>query len=165
MVSPRGRTTSLAVEDGRALFADTDEAGLYRVKAGEEHETSFAAAVIDEEETRIAPRSSLPTSAGVVAAQRFKLQGDSTTLPGRYLALYEVEHDDPPAVMQGLTNAAASGVMYISPAIDVAKTITSFYTPITGRVAKKTKAKKKAAKKVAKKKAAKKSVKMKAKRR
>jgi hypothetical protein len=110
---------------------------------------------------------------GVVAAQRFKLHGDSTTLPGRYLALYEVEHNDPPAVMQGLTNASASGVMYLSPAIDVANTITSFYTPITGRVAKKTKpkskpkskAKKKAVKKVAKKKTAKKSVKMKAKRR
>jgi hypothetical protein len=88
---------------------------------------------------------------GLVAAQRFKLQGPSTTLPGRYLALYEVEHNDPPTVLEALAKSAGTGEMFISPAIDVASTVTSFYTPITQRVAKKATGKKAPAKKVAKK--------------
>jgi hypothetical protein len=92
---------------------------------------------------------------GFVAAQRFKLNGE-TTLPGRYLAIYEMEHDNPPAAMEALTAAANSGAMHMSPAIDVAAVVTSIYTPITGRVAKgsakgSAKGKKKAAKKTAKK--------------
>ena len=66
--APRGRAFSLPVEDGRALFADTDDAGLYRVQAGE-RETRFATAVLDEAETRIAPRAALATAGGPVAAQ------------------------------------------------------------------------------------------------
>lgn len=68
VTTPRGRQVEVPVEDGRALFAETDEAGLYRVQAGD-RESSFTAAVLDEEETRIAPRASLVTTSGEVESQ------------------------------------------------------------------------------------------------
>jgi hypothetical protein len=68
VTTPSGRAVEVRAEDGRALFAETDEAGLYRVTSGD-LASAFAVAVLDEEETRIAPRSSLRLGSDAVAAQ------------------------------------------------------------------------------------------------
>ena len=76
---------------------------------------------------------------GFVAAQRFKVKLDAAkSLPGPYLALYEMETDDPEAAFAGLGKAATDGKMPLSPALDTVNIVSSIFTPITERkVAKK----------------------------
>jgi hypothetical protein len=72
---------------------------------------------------------------GFVAAQRFKLAENSEkNLPGSYLAIYEMETDDPAAAVATLSAAAQEGRMFVSSALDAAKAITATFTPITDRV-------------------------------
>src|SRR5581483_10794480 len=54
VTTPDGRTLTLAAEDGRALFAETDANGVYRVRSGG-RESLFAVATLDPGETAIAP--------------------------------------------------------------------------------------------------------------
>lgn len=73
-------------------------------------------------------------SPGFVAAQRFKLAADTANgSPGSYLAIYEMETDDPQAAVAALTAAAQSGRIEISPALDAVNVMASIFTPITGR--------------------------------
>ncbi len=58
VTTPRGREVRLPVDDGRALFAETDENGVYQVRAVD-RTGAFAVATLDEHETRIAPRERL----------------------------------------------------------------------------------------------------------
>ncbi|HZU99464.1 MAG TPA: hypothetical protein VFF73_22335, partial [Planctomycetota bacterium] len=58
VTTPRGREVRLPVDEGRALFAETDENGVYDVRAGD-RTGAFAVATLDEHETRIAPRDHL----------------------------------------------------------------------------------------------------------
>jgi hypothetical protein len=74
---------------------------------------------------------------GFVAAQRFKLTLEGGKLPGPYLALYEMETDDPQATMAELSKATQAGEMPISPALDTVNIVASVFTPITGRVTRK----------------------------
>lgn len=53
VVTPAGREVRAPVEDGRALFADTDQNGLYRVRLGA-RESIFGVATLDPGETSIA---------------------------------------------------------------------------------------------------------------
>jgi hypothetical protein len=73
---------------------------------------------------------------GFVAAQRFKIVAlDSNSQPAsRYMAIYEIEADDPQAVLDRLTEVALSGGMAMSDALDTATAKTILYQPITGRV-------------------------------
>lgn len=71
---------------------------------------------------------------GFVAAQRFKLNLDGAqSLPGPYLALYEMETDDPKATFAGLEVASNNGQMPISSALDMVNIVSSVFTPITER--------------------------------
>ena len=71
---------------------------------------------------------------GFVAAQRFKLTMDGAkSLPARYLAIYEMETDDPKAAFAALGKAAQSGQMPTSPAMDNVNVVASVFTPITER--------------------------------
>jgi hypothetical protein len=72
---------------------------------------------------------------GFVAAQRFKLaEGPANNLPGSYLAVYEIEADDPAVPVAALNAAAQDGRMFISSALSVATAVTATFTPITGRL-------------------------------
>jgi hypothetical protein len=56
---------------------------------------------------------------GFVAAQRFKVEAAGQHGPAhRYLAIYEVETDDLEATKAALMNAAKSGAMPVSDALD-----------------------------------------------
>jgi hypothetical protein len=75
---------------------------------------------------------------GFVAAQRFKLveAGMNSQPASRYMAIYEIEADDPNAALDQLPAAAASGAMVMSNALDTAVAKTFLYQPITERISK-----------------------------
>jgi hypothetical protein len=68
VTTPRGREVRVPVEEGRALFAETDVNGVYRVRAGA-RETVFAVATLDEAESRIAPRAVLEVGSEGVSGE------------------------------------------------------------------------------------------------
>jgi len=70
---------------------------------------------------------------GFVAAQRFRVTGDST-LSGRYVAIYELESDDPAATLAELNSRAGQASMPISSALDVATVSVALLTPLADRV-------------------------------
>ena len=75
---------------------------------------------------------------GFVAAQRFRLadaqlQPDRPA-PHRYLAVYEIEADDPGAPLQSLLSGVMSGAIPLSDTLDVGSLTTFAFTPITDRV-------------------------------
>jgi hypothetical protein len=74
---------------------------------------------------------------GFTAAQRFRLsdtQLGAEEIPYRYLATYEVETDDVADAAAALRGGVGESGMYISPTLDMGRTVAWFYTPITGRV-------------------------------
>ncbi len=75
---------------------------------------------------------------GFVAAQRFRvadaqLQPDRPA-PHRYLAIYEIEADDPGAPLQALLSGVMSGAIPLSDTLDLPSLATFAFTPITDRV-------------------------------
>ena len=86
-------------------------------------------------------RSSKPCSAvgittispGFIGARRFKVSGESQ-LPGRYVAIYELECTDPGAVLASLNARAGTPDMPISPALDVANVTIALLEPLTERL-------------------------------
>ncbi len=72
---------------------------------------------------------------GYKAAQRFKLSDKQMggEQPYRYLALYEVETEDPAEAAAELRGDAGRA-MPISPTLDRTRTVAWFYTPITEKV-------------------------------
>jgi hypothetical protein len=71
---------------------------------------------------------------GFVAAQRFRLNLEAAkSLPGPYLAIYEMETDDPTTTFANLEQATNTGKMPISPALDTVNMVASIFTPITER--------------------------------
>ncbi|AIT79819.1 hypothetical protein JI59_08545 [Novosphingobium pentaromativorans US6-1] len=57
---------------------------------------------------------------GFVAARRFRIAADpNAALPHRYVAIYEMETDDPDKVMAELTRRSDQGVFQISSALDL----------------------------------------------
>ena len=70
---------------------------------------------------------------GITSAQRFNYNtGDN--LAGPYLALYEMETDNPSGVIAALQKAAESGNMQMSDALDQKKISTTVFTQITDKV-------------------------------
>lgn len=73
---------------------------------------------------------------GFTAAQRFQV--DTTTAGEapkyRYLAIYEVESDNPAATFETLGEAAADGSIAFSDAIDIADISAVIYKPISEKV-------------------------------
>jgi hypothetical protein len=70
---------------------------------------------------------------GFVAAQRFEAAGD-TSLPGRYVAIYELQCDDPNRTLAELHGRAGTAAMPLSDALDFATVSTTLLAPVTERV-------------------------------
>lgn len=68
---------------------------------------------------------------GFVAAQRFRLALEDAAAPARYLAIYELETDDPRKALAELQTCAGTPAMPISPALDVAVVKALLYGAIT----------------------------------
>ncbi len=73
--------------------------------------------------------------AGFVAAERFQVEGDPVagSSEHRYLALYELETDDPQGAMTAL-GAAAQGSMDISDTLDMGNVSAVLYSSLGERV-------------------------------
>jgi hypothetical protein len=65
---------------------------------------------------------------GVVGAKRFKIVGLADKW--RYLAIYELETDDPEAVAAELNTRAGTDAMPISAAMDVATVFNAMFAPV-----------------------------------
>jgi hypothetical protein len=71
---------------------------------------------------------------GFVAAQRFKLLTQAQgSQPGRYLALYEIETEDPEAALAELTRRSGTEQMIISEAMDMSKVSAALFAAIGPR--------------------------------
>jgi hypothetical protein len=70
---------------------------------------------------------------GFTGARRFMVSGESR-LPGRYVAIYELECADPDAVLASLNARAGTPDMPISPALDVANVTIALLAPLTERL-------------------------------
>ncbi len=70
---------------------------------------------------------------GFVAAQRFRVVGESA-LPGQYVAIYELETDDPAAALAELTARAGQPAMPLSDALDRVRVCATLLSAVTGRV-------------------------------
>lgn len=56
---------------------------------------------------------------GMVAARRLHVIGDGNPMPSSYVAIYEMEADDPNAVMDEVNGRAGSPQMQLSDALDL----------------------------------------------
>jgi hypothetical protein len=70
---------------------------------------------------------------GFVAARRFKLVQSQGGLPGRYLALYEIETDDPQGALAELMNRAGTAQMVMSEAFDPGKVAAGLFVALGAR--------------------------------
>jgi len=66
---------------------------------------------------------------GFVSAQRFRVSGEST-LPGPYIAIYDLETEDPSAVLAELGARAGTAKMPLSDALDMKAVSASLLTPL-----------------------------------
>ncbi len=74
---------------------------------------------------------------GFVAAQRFAVAGDPVRGEAsvhKYLAIYELETEDPDACLTALNEAVAGGGMNVSDAISLDDVAAQVYGPITERL-------------------------------
>lgn len=75
---------------------------------------------------------------GFVSARRLKVADMpgvvNTPLPGQYLALYEMETDDPDGVLKEMWSRAGTPQMTISDAIDGPNSTHTLFSIITGNV-------------------------------
>lgn len=73
---------------------------------------------------------------GFVAATRYQLNdlgANGAKMPHRYLAIYEVETDDPAATLADLNSRAGTPDMVMTDALDVASVSTSLFGAICDR--------------------------------
>ena len=70
---------------------------------------------------------------GFVACQRFALDPGSSEAPAQYLAVYEIDADDPAAAFSALR--AATGDMNVTDAIDRSSVSAWIYTALGDRAA------------------------------
>lgn len=74
---------------------------------------------------------------GFVSAQRFQLVETDKSggeAPGGYLAIYELEGDDPEPILAQLFDPEKTAGMVMSEAIDLSGAKAHLFKPITGRV-------------------------------
>ena len=71
---------------------------------------------------------------GFTACQRFRLQPGSGQTAWSYLALYDVETDDPAKTMEAMQAHAMSGQMPMSDAADLSTATVFFASPLGGKV-------------------------------
>jgi hypothetical protein len=71
---------------------------------------------------------------GFTGGRRFKL-GQGFDAPHKYMAIYEMETNDPAAVIAGMTAKAGTPELSISPALDSEGVAMTLYEAITPRIA------------------------------
>jgi len=71
--------------------------------------------------------------AGFTGAQRYKLQPAAGQTNWSYLAIYDVETDDPAKTMEAMQAHAAAGKMRMSDASDSATATVFFASPLGGK--------------------------------
>jgi hypothetical protein len=73
---------------------------------------------------------------GFTAAQRFAVKGDPVAGASShaYLAIYEMETEDPRSVLDSLAAAVSDGTINMSDAIDTNDVSAVLFEPISGRV-------------------------------
>jgi hypothetical protein len=75
---------------------------------------------------------------GFVSARHLKIADvpgvENSALPGRYLALYEMETDDPDAALKDMWSRAGTPAMTLSDAIDAPNSTHTLFTAISGPV-------------------------------
>jgi hypothetical protein len=71
---------------------------------------------------------------GFTGGRRFKL-GQGFDAEHKYMAIYEMETNDPAAVIAGMTAKAGTPELSISPALDQAGVAMTLYEAITPRIA------------------------------
>ena len=59
---PDGRQVRMDYQDGKAIFSDTGQTGVYTVASGDGDASRFAINLFSPQESRIAPQESLPLS-------------------------------------------------------------------------------------------------------
>lgn len=67
---------------------------------------------------------------GFTGGQRFKV-GEGFDAPHKYMAIYEMETDDPAAVIAGMTAKAGTPALSISPALDADGVAMTLYKVIS----------------------------------
>lgn len=69
---------------------------------------------------------------GFISAQLFKVACDGAQpLTGRYVALYEMEAEDPVAAYAGLQKAAQAGQLPMTAAMDLRNVVSTVVTPLS----------------------------------
>jgi hypothetical protein len=72
---------------------------------------------------------------GFVAAQRFEISGVlSEGSNWKYLAIYDVETDDPGAALEALRARGTTGQIVVTDALEKASTYAVLYSPITSLI-------------------------------
>ena len=71
---------------------------------------------------------------GIVGAQRFKLAQPKSDLPGGYLALYDIETNDPQAVMAELERRSGTPQMVMSEALDMSRISATLFSAMTTKL-------------------------------
>jgi hypothetical protein len=73
---------------------------------------------------------------GFTAAQRFAVKGDpvSGAASHQYLAIYEIESDDPQVTLDALSTGVRDGSIAMSDAIDTDDISAVLFEPISGRM-------------------------------
>ncbi len=64
-----GRSTQLEIQEGRAIYADTTQLGVYRVTWGEDQSLPFAVNLSNPQESDILPNENLSLFAGAAETQ------------------------------------------------------------------------------------------------
>lgn len=67
---------------------------------------------------------------GFVSARRFEIAQEDNRLPARYLALYEMETDDPQKALADLASRAGTPAMMLSDALDVGSALPTLFAQI-----------------------------------
>jgi len=68
---------------------------------------------------------------GIVRATRYVASAEMPPPAERYLAIYEIEADDPAAVVKAINQAAARGDLDFSPALDTSRPpVMGLYEPV-----------------------------------
>lgn len=68
---------------------------------------------------------------GIVRATRYMASADRPPLAERYLAIYEIEADDPAAVVKAVNKAAATGRLDMSSDMDLSRPpVMALYEPL-----------------------------------
>jgi hypothetical protein len=70
---------------------------------------------------------------GFTGGRRYKI-GQGFDAPHKYMAIYEMETDDPAKCIEGMTAKAGTPALAISPALDVEGVAMTLYEAITPRI-------------------------------